>query len=170
MNNLSPGQIAELIDRHGSALCLYARQFCSTPEDVVQEAFVKLVRQRKAPQNPKPWLFRVVRNMAISTSRSEQRRRSYETRASEALEPFCSLVAPPHGSMDPAAAEAALASLDPALREVVVARLWGDLSFEEIASVVKCSSSTAHRHYVQAIEILRSHLCQPTNTRIPMQS
>ena len=37
---------AALIDSHGAGLVLFARQWCATPEDVVQEAMLKLVVQR----------------------------------------------------------------------------------------------------------------------------
>ena len=54
--------LGQLVDRHAAALELFARQWCDTPEDVVQEAFVKLAPQRTLPENPAAWLFRVVRN------------------------------------------------------------------------------------------------------------
>ena len=39
--------LARFLDEHGSALVLYARQWCDAPEDVVQEAVLQLVRQRR---------------------------------------------------------------------------------------------------------------------------
>ena len=57
--------LAQLLDQHAAALELYARQWCDSPEDVVQEAFLKLAGQRDLPANPAAWLFRVVRNGAI---------------------------------------------------------------------------------------------------------
>ncbi len=55
-----------LIDRYAAALILYARQWCSAPEDVVQEAFLSLMARVGVPDPVAPWLFRVVRNRAIS--------------------------------------------------------------------------------------------------------
>jgi RNA polymerase sigma-70 factor (ECF subfamily) len=40
---MSPSDVARLIDAHAAPLVLYARQWCAAPEDVVQEAFLKLV-------------------------------------------------------------------------------------------------------------------------------
>ena len=40
---------ARLIDAHAAPLVLYARLWCDAPEDVVQEAFLKLVRQGRPP-------------------------------------------------------------------------------------------------------------------------
>ena len=42
MPGVGPALLGELLDRHGAALVLFARQFCASPEDVVQEAFVQL--------------------------------------------------------------------------------------------------------------------------------
>ena len=59
-------------------LVLYARQWCTAPEDIVQEAFLKLVVRKKLPDNVAAWLCRVVRNGAISSFRAAQRRRHHE--------------------------------------------------------------------------------------------
>ena len=42
----------------------------------------------------------------------------------------------------------------PEQREVIVARHWGGLSFEQIAEVVGCSASTAFRRYAAGVEEL----------------
>ena len=68
MGILSPEAVTRLWDQHSAALVLYARQWCDAPEDVVQEAFLLLVRQNAAPDNPGGWLYRVVRNRAITKS------------------------------------------------------------------------------------------------------
>ncbi len=81
--SMGPEPLAELVDRHAAALVLYARQWCSVPDDVVQTAFLKLARQRTAPDNPAAWLYRVVRNGAIDAARAARRRQKYETRAAE---------------------------------------------------------------------------------------
>jgi len=46
---MGPEQLAELVDRYGAALVLYARQWCATAEDVVQDALVKLAGQPQPP-------------------------------------------------------------------------------------------------------------------------
>ena len=49
----------------GPALELFARQWCSSPSDVVQDALVELARLQVVPENLVGWLYRVVRNRAI---------------------------------------------------------------------------------------------------------
>ncbi len=48
--------------------------------------------------------------------------------------------------------------LSTSLREVVALRIWGELSFEEIANLQETSKSTAHARYSQALEQLRLEL------------
>src|SRR4051812_44420303 len=78
---MGPEQLGRLMDAHAAALVLYARQWCASPEDVVQEAFVKLTTQKPAPEPVLPWLYRVVRNGALSARRAEERRRRHEAQA-----------------------------------------------------------------------------------------
>ena len=78
--------LSRLLDEHSGALVLYAQQLCSTPEDVVQEAFILLMKQRSAPANVVGWLYRVVRNEAISASRADSRRDRHESSAGAARE------------------------------------------------------------------------------------
>ena len=40
-------------------------------------------------------------------------------------------------------------------REVMIAHLWGGLTFEEIADVMSTSSSSAHRLYSKGLTALR---------------
>ena len=75
---VEPELLGALADRYGPALLLYARQWCRCPEDAVQEAFVKLARQRRMPEQPGAWLFAAVRNAAISAARAERRRKARE--------------------------------------------------------------------------------------------
>src|SRR6266536_1489317 len=78
---MTPEKLGRLLDEQSAALMLYARQWCAAPEDVVQEAFLKLAGQVKTPDYPVAWLYRVVRNGAISAARAAQRRRHHETAA-----------------------------------------------------------------------------------------
>ena len=78
---MSPELLGQLVDDHAAALVLYARQWCAAPEDIVQQAFLKLVTQRPPPAKPVPWLFRVVRNEAISAMRAAKRRQRHESLA-----------------------------------------------------------------------------------------
>ncbi len=72
------GQILKLYDEHRSELLRYAVWMgvgVSDAEDAVQESFVRLhshIATGKDCSNLRAWLFRVVHNLAISSSRSAE--------------------------------------------------------------------------------------------------
>lgn len=154
MAAIEPERLGRLFDEHAPALVLYARSWCEAPEDVVQEAFVKLARRRTGPERPEAWLYRVVRNGAISTSRSSWRRRKREVRASSPEAWF----AETDDRIDADDAAKLLGELDAETRAAIVARIWGDLTFEEIARAQGCSLATAHRRYQSGLKRLNERI------------
>jgi RNA polymerase sigma-70 factor (ECF subfamily) len=151
--------LAHLLDQHAAALELYARQWCDTPEDIVQEAILKLAGLYEVPANPAAWLFRVVRNRAIDAGLAARRRKHHETvAAAEWSSWFESDAGDRPGVLDPESAAAELHALPIEEREVIIAHLWGGLTFEQFAAVAGCSSSTAHRLYARGLSTLRERL------------
>jgi RNA polymerase sigma-70 factor (ECF subfamily) len=152
--------MAEIVDSHADALLLYARQWSdASAEDVVQEAFLQLVRHVQSntpPGNVVAWLYRVVRNELTTLHHVRRRARAREERvASERPGWFEPSV---ETRLDATRAVEQLETLPIEQREVVVARIWGGLSFDEIAELTHSSRSTAHRRYLSAIETLRKGL------------
>lgn len=156
MDGLSPETVTRLWAEHRAALVLYARQWCAWPEDVVQEAFLLLSRQRRSPDNPVGWLFRVVRNRAINAARSNARQSRREAAAAAELLPW--FEPSDDDRIDAAAATKALEGLPPDEREAIIARLWGGLSFDEVARLSGVSLSAAYRAYQRGIATLRERL------------
>lgn len=147
-------QLAELIDRHAGALRLWIRSRCASAEDVVQEAFCRLAQQEPVPDKPAAWLYRVCRNLGDKERRTADRRRRREGEWVLSKEGATT-------SADPLELEetmAAVERLDNDLREVLVARLWGQLTFEEIASLCGISTATAFRRYEAALKTLMETL------------
>jgi len=129
---MDPDLFGNLLDQHAAALELFARQWCDVPEDVVQDAFLKLAAQRVLPDNPAAWLFRVVRNGAIDAGQAARRRKRYETAAASWSPPW--FEADPDerpGAVDPEQAASELKTLPIEEREIIVAHLWGGLTFEQ---------------------------------------
>jgi RNA polymerase sigma-70 factor (ECF subfamily) len=146
--------IGELLDRHLAALVLYARQWCAAPEDAVQDAVCKLVTAR-TPDDPAAWLFRAVRNAAIDRGKADRRRVKREATVARPDRWFAEREV---DGLDAADAVAALESLPPDEREIIVARLWGGLTLEQAADAANCSVSTAHRRFEAGIAHLRERL------------
>ena len=159
-DNQAPVWLARLLDDHGAALVLYARQWCQSPEDVVQDALVELVTQSRPPVHVVSWLYRVVRNGAISAGRQQQRRVQRELRVAAPEAWFDAGTS----TLEAQEATAALAALTLELREVVVARIWGNLTFAEIADLTGTSLSTAQRRYEQGVRELKARLEKPCKT------
>jgi RNA polymerase sigma factor (sigma-70 family) len=152
---MSPTDFARLIDGHAPALVLYARQWCDAPEDVIQDAFLKLFRRSRPPEDVVAWLYRVVRNGALDAAKIARRRQRRESAAARQVRWF---VEPEVNGLDAETAAAALERLAPERREVIVAHHWGGLSFEQIGAVAGCSASTAFRRYTAGVEDLRKQL------------
>ena len=116
--------------------------------------------QQQMPDQPAAWLFRVVRNLALNSNRSFARRRRHEQ--VKAIERGGWFEAQPDVPILAAEAVAALEQLEPVDREIVVARIWGQMSFEQIAELTKCSLSTAHRRYSAALATMNQKLLAHT--------
>lgn len=154
-------QLARLVDRHAASLVLAARQWCATPEDVVQDAFLKLAGLRTLPDNVPAWLYAVVRNGAKDAARAARRRSHHE---SVAARPTAGFQAAESASLDADAVATALEELPADLREIVIAHLWNGLSFADIAATVGGSTATAFRRYRAGLDLLRTKLRVPCPT------
>jgi len=148
-------------DRHGAALVLLARQFVQSradAEDVVQEAFVRFWRSRERVTEPAAFLFACVRRCALDWQRSRQRRTHREERAARPEVEL--LFARTEQDERRAAIESALHELPVEQAEVVVMKIWGHLSFPEIAEALEISPNTAASRYRYALAKLREALTE----------
>ena len=149
--------VGRCFDANARALVLYARQWLDDGDarDAVQEAFVRLLRRGEKPPNMLAWLFRVVRSTAFDNVRSKRRRQRRErVVASERamwFEPR------PEDAMDAAAVEAALAALPDEQREVIVLRLWSELTLAEVAEICQAPVSTVFSRYRAGLAAIREH-------------
>ncbi len=157
---LKPDDLCRLIDLHGATLILYARQWnADDAEDVVQEALLRLVKRSRwegKPDHPVAWLFTAVRNESIDRFRKGKRRQEHEQRAASER-PIWFETAPDAAIRS----EEILGLLDTLAleqREIVVARIWGGLTFDEIATLTGDSRTTVFRRYGEALDILRRKL------------
>lgn len=155
--------LAQLLDDHVRRLELYASQWTVAPEDCVQEAFIALAALASAPQEVVAWLYRVVRNRAMNAARSQRRRGHHESVAGW-LGEQCSRE--PLSKEDRLSLPEALDKLPAAEREIVVLRIWSELTWQQIADLVGTSSSSAHRAYVAALGKMKQQLEPPCPTTI----
>jgi RNA polymerase sigma-70 factor (ECF subfamily) len=158
----STDEWAVWLDRHGAALVLLARQWVSCradAEDVVQEAFVRFWRSRHRVEDPAAYLYTCVKHCCQSwqRGRSRQLRREGAAARPETETWFA-------GSLEQeerrnAIAEA-IGSLPESQREVLVLKIWGGLSFPQIAGALGIPANTAASRYRYALSRLREQLAE----------
>jgi RNA polymerase sigma-70 factor (ECF subfamily) len=150
------------LDQHGAALVLFARQWVARhadAEDVVQEAFVRFWRSRERVAEPVGYLYACVKRCGLDWQRAGKRRsRREEATARPESEPMFA------GALEQderrIAIEAALVNLPEKQREVLVMRIWGGLTFAQIAAALEISADTAASRYRYAINRLHEELAE----------
>jgi RNA polymerase sigma-70 factor (ECF subfamily) len=145
--------------RHGAKLLLFARQQSRRPdeaEDLLQEAFVRIWRLYGHTGEVAPGLvYRAIRRLAIDWARSIDRRQARENKVA--------LGAPLSFSFDRTLEQderkqALLRAVDrlPAQqKEVVTLKIWGELTFDEIARTLDESLNTVASRYRYALQKLK---------------
>jgi RNA polymerase sigma-70 factor (ECF subfamily) len=150
------------LDRHGAALVMLARQWVACradAEDVVQEAFVRFWRSRERAADPAAYLYACVKHCALDSLRGRSRQsRREEAAARPEAEPL--FAEPLEQDERRAAIESALWTLPENQREVLVLKIWGDLSFAQIAEALDVSANTAASRYRYALAKLREQLAE----------
>ncbi len=148
---------------HGPKLLLCARQWTRSladAEDVVQDAFVRYWRrQRSLGGDPQALLLTSIRRAAFDLARRNRRRTDREEFAESGGDESDSLFEPLAEADDRRRAiEAALQRLPAEQREVLVLKIWGELTFDEIARQLGIPLNTAASRYRYALTALRREL------------
>jgi RNA polymerase sigma-70 factor, ECF subfamily len=158
------GNWRDWFEAHGPKLLLCARQWTPSladAEDVVQEAFVRYWRhQRHLPGDPQALLITSIRRSAFDQARRESRRIARENRSEGGVEQSLPLFEPPlNGDGDRRdGIQMALERLPVEQREVLVLKIWNELTFEQIARTLEISPNTAASRYRYALTALRKEL------------
>ncbi len=145
---------------NGRRLLLCARQWTNSyadAEDVLQEAFVRYWKhQRHLEGSPDALIITSIRRAAIDLGRSRARRINRETQSYELEDKTVAFEV----SADDEAKllEDALQKLPDEQREVVVMKIWGELTFDQIAKELEIPQNTAASRYRYALEGLKKHL------------
>jgi RNA polymerase sigma-70 factor (ECF subfamily) len=144
----------------GPALLLFARRWTNSradAEDIVQEAFVRFWRRRQHSIENRALLYATVRSAALDRLRSDQRRARREAAVArdgaEHAEPQFATVDEGQQLL-----AAAVERLPNEQREVVVLKIWNELTFAEIADVLEISPNTAASRYRYALSALKKIL------------
>jgi len=156
--------IAQLYDAHAAALFAFLLNLTrdeADTRDLLQEIFVKLAREPArlaGVRVERAFLVQLAHNAAIDLLRRRgTRERTKENFAAEMISPFAPATEPDEEIFRQALA-AALAALPAEQRAVVHLKLWGDLTFAEIASALEITPNTAASRYRYGLDKLRDQL------------
>jgi RNA polymerase sigma-70 factor (ECF subfamily) len=142
--------VRQLYDRHSSALLGYASAITgerAAAEDVVHQVFLKMMKGNLLPSEPAAYLFRAVRNAALNARRNGMRhvqldREQAWFEASGDKETGMAL-------------QAALLQIPAEQREVVVLRVWCEMTLAEIGEILEASPNTVASRYRYGLSKLR---------------
>jgi RNA polymerase sigma-70 factor (ECF subfamily) len=153
-----------LYDAHAQALFGFLLNLTRNEEDtrdLMQELFLKLSRHPSlldGMREPRAYLLRLAHNAAIDLFRRRSTREKYQEQLDEpAVEIFAASENPDEAAFRQALA-AAMEELPPNQRAVVHLKLWEDLTFDQIASILDISINTAGSRYRYALDKLRQRL------------
>jgi RNA polymerase sigma-70 factor (ECF subfamily) len=172
MNTTSspPAAWKQWFNNHGSRLLLFARQQTRTSEDaedVLQEAMLRLWKSGMIDQSEdgsnEPCLaaaFTQIRRSAIDQARKNIRRANRETRAMELDGTTDTVWFKDSLEQDERSRqiEQAIQTLPDYYKEVIILKIWGELTFEQIAETLDIPMNTAASRYRYALERLRRTL------------
>lgn len=154
----------ELLADHWTDLVAYATRILDSPdaaEDVAQETFIRVWerRQRIHPTGSlRPFLYRIARNLALNRSRRLRIRAEWRSNRTPV---YPSATGPAqiaeHNELK-RAADRAIDALPERRREVFVLARYHDLSYREIAHVMKISPQTVANQMSAALAELREAL------------
>ena len=148
-------EVERLYAQHSPGLVAFACSILgdrASAEDVLHQVFLKLLeRSALAPDDPRTYLFRAVRNAALNIWRSRSRHVELDSQPAW-------FEAPAESAGEGIALELALKELPSGQREVIMLRIWGGMTLEEAAGVLEIPANTAASRYRYGLEKLRQRL------------
>ena len=145
-------QIQLLFQKYSASMLLYANSLAKdvqSAEDIVQEIFVALMKKQTIPENPQNYLIRAVRNRMLN----EHRKRKLQALREDTTEQW--FTQPIEKQEEREQLTKALKKLPEEQREVIVLKIWNQMSFQEIAKLLEISQNTAGSRYRYGLEKLQ---------------
>lgn len=176
MEFTSPGSTSAPADwrawhrQHAARLVLYARQWLperADAEDAVQAGFVKFWRHKPEPgEGDVPLLFAAVRCAALDLLKSRRRRAIREEAAVGDTQDCWWDVSAIEERERAEMMQRVLQTLPVEQREVVMLRVWAEMTFAEIAEALGENMNTVAARYRYALATLKKHLPEECHERV----
>ncbi len=167
----------EWLREHAAQLLLFARQQSRSQEDaedILQDALIRLARKEASGEfqgGQDAWLsyvFASIRRLAVDYGRKTDRRRDREEEA-YAESPAADCFEDPWFSCESAdeelkdLLEAELKKIPAKFAEVIILKVWGEQTFQQIAETLQTSQNTVASRYRYGIDLLRKALSAKRN-------
>ena len=144
------------LEEHGAKLWLFARQkarSAADAEDLMQEAIIEAAGKSNGLPSP-ALVFGLIHRRAIDWARREDRRTAREgTVVNDAPAVWFDVTSEQRERAQ--YLQEALNKLPENQREVITLKIWGDLTFSEIAEALGVPANTAASRYRYGLESLR---------------
>jgi RNA polymerase sigma factor (sigma-70 family) len=164
--SISADVFREVFAAHYDDLTRFVRRrtLSDHAEDVVEEAFLTLWRQKAMPAQVRPWLFATARNVLLNAERGRQRREALAVHLADHLD----VEAPDHAPGIDARMDviASWRMLSPSDQEVLALAIWEDLPASEAAIVLGCSKPAYLMRLSRAKARLAPRLARPALTAV----
>ena len=150
---------ATFVARHQDQVFRFARSLLYRPDeaqDVAQEVFLRAMRGLKGflfQATPKTWLLKVTRNVCREHNRHQRRHVDIDQLA--AVESPLLAAQPAVDGDDDLRLRRAIAALPERQREVVMLRMFEELSVTDTARAMGCREGTVKAHLNKAVGNLR---------------
>ena len=156
MSDDSPNWTDWLI-AHGPSLLLFARTKTRREidaEDLVQEAIVEAAKRNDGNTPDLPLVYATIRRRAIDLARSMDRRSAREKDVWAEEDPcwFDNTIEQKEAAL---LVDQAMEKMPEKYREVVVLKIWSELTFAQIADTLGVPLNTAASRYRYGLEILK---------------
>ncbi len=158
------GDLARIYDEHAQALFSFLLEFTRSEadtRDLLQEVFIRIARRKRLledVENERAFLIRLAHNLAVDwMRRGSTRQRNYEQFGIE-WSASATITGSPDEPTFQAALEQAMQTLPVEQRTVVHLKIWGGMTFDEIACSLDISPNTAASRYRYGIDKLREQL------------
>jgi RNA polymerase sigma-70 factor (ECF subfamily) len=146
------------LENHASKFLLYARQQTrceADAQDLVQDAVLEASQRLGQTSLPAPALvFVTIRRRAIDLARSQTRRTERESATAESAE-TCWFDSTPEDRERTRLIQNAMTRLPDIYRDVIALKIWGELTFAEIAETLAIPPNTAASRYRYGLTELR---------------
>ncbi|HLH55535.1 MAG TPA: RNA polymerase sigma factor [Verrucomicrobiae bacterium] len=145
------------LELHSAKFLLYARQKARSEadaQDLMQEAIIEAARRIGGDNPPAPALvFATMHRRAIDLARQDDRRRARELAAAPGADSWFDTEIEDRERAR--TIQVAMQKLPEIYREVITLKVWGELTFLEIAETLNIPANTAASRYRYGLQELR---------------